>query len=221
MEKMQGPDFTESMRRIDVLQERLDEVFKRVNADPIYRTEQAIADAISDNPRYLDSDRKAELAEIFFAILDQIYGKIVHQDAADPFCNPAVEPRGRDRLPQTEMLMRDMMPLAWALSAAWNPPDLKGTCCSFFFSFTEEEAGVLLEVLEFLAGLFPEFAQAPGYGDLHEFWTNLASRRDLLREEDDEAKSRLLSILVQKKIDLDKKRGAPEKRFIIPPEHRA
>ena len=217
---MPDRDFTEPMRRIDVLQERLDQVFQRVNADPVYRTEQAIADAISDNPRYLGADRKLELAEIFFAILDQIYEKIVHQEKSDPFCNPLAESGGRDRLPQTEMLMRDMMPLAWALSAAWNPPELKGTSCSFFLSFTEAEAGLFLEIIEFLADLFPEFAEAPGYGDLHEFWTNLAFHRELLREEDDEAKSKLLSILVRKKIDLDKKRGAPEKRFIILPEHK-
>ena len=217
---MPGPDFTEPMRRIDVLQERLDQVFQRVNADPVYRTEQTIADAISDNPRYLGADRKLELAEIFFAVLDQIYEKIVHQEKVDPFCNPLTEPCGQPRLPQTEMLMRDMMPLAWALSAAWNPPELKGTSCSFFLSFTEAEAGLFLEIIEFLADLFPEFAEAPGYGDLHEFWTNLAFHRELLREEDDEAKSKLLSILVRKKIDLDKKRGAPEKRFIILPEHK-
>lgn len=217
---MPDRDFTEPMRRIDALQERLDQVFQRVNADPVYRTEQAIADAISDNPRYLGADRKLELAEIFFAVLDQIYEKIVHQEKVDPFCNPLTEPCGQPRLPQTEMLMRDMMPLAWALSAAWNPPELKGTSCSFFLSFTEAEAGLFLEIIEFLADLFPEFAEAPGYGDLHEFWTNLAFHRELLREEDDEAKSKLLSILVRKKIDLDKKRGAPEKRFIILPEHK-
>ena len=217
---MPDRDFTEPMRRIDVLQERLDQVFQRVNADPVYRTEQTIADAISDNPRYLGADRKLELAEIFFAVLDQIYEKIVHQEKSDPFCNPLTEPCGQPRLPQTEMLMRDMMPLAWALSAAWNPPELKGTSCSFFLSFTEAEAGLFLEIIEFLADLFPEFAEAPGYGDLHEFWTNLAFHRELLREEDDEAKSKLLSILVRKKIDLDKKRGAPEKRFIILPEHK-
>ena len=217
---MPDRDFTEPMRRIDALQERLDQVFQRVNADPVYRTEQAIADAISDNPRYLGADRKLELAEIFFAILDQIYEKIVHQEKSDPFCNPLAESGGRDRLPQTEMLMRDMMPLAWALSAAWEPPELKGTSCSFFLSFTEAEAGIILEILEFLTELFPEFAAAKGYGDVHEFWTNLASHRELLREEDDEAKSKLLSILVRKKIDLDKKRGAPEKRFIILPGHK-
>ena len=217
---MPDRDFTEPMRRIDVLQERLDQVFQRVNADPVYRTEQTIADAISDNPRYLGADRKLELAEIFFAVLDQVYEKIVHQEKVDPFCNPLTEPCGQPRLPQTEMLMRDMMPLAWALSAAWNPPELKGTSCSFFLSFTEAEAGLFLEIIEFLADLFPEFAEAPGYGDLHEFWTNLAFHREFLREEDDEAKSKLLSILVRKKIDLDKKRGAPEKRFIILPEHK-
>ena len=162
---MPDRDFTEPMRRIDALQERLDQVFQRVNADPVYRTEQAIADAISDNPRYLGADRKLELAEIFFAVLDQIYEKIVHQEKVDPFCNPLTEPCGQPRLPQTEMLMRDMMPLAWALSAAWNPPELKGTSCSFFLSFTEAEAGLFLEIIEFLADLFPEFAEAPGYGD--------------------------------------------------------
>ena len=60
-------DFTQCLKDIDRIQEKLDHVFKRVNADPIYFTEQQIRDAISDNVRYFPVDRKAELCEIFFA----------------------------------------------------------------------------------------------------------------------------------------------------------
>ena len=214
---MAEEDFTGTVRQIDALQERLDNVLHRVNADPVYETEQAISDAISDNPRYFDADRKAELGEIFFAVLERIYEKIVTQNTTDPFCNPqAPASPGTPRLPQLEMLMRDMMPLAWSLSAAWNPPDLKGTCCAFFLSFTEEEAQLFLDLIDFLAGLFPEFAAMPGYDDFHEFWQDLACRRERLRPEDDEAKSRLLNILLEKKIAMDKRNGTPERKYIIP-----
>ena len=85
-------DFTEAIRTIDTLQNRMDETFHRPNADPVYHTQEAIADAISDNLRYFDADRKAELAEIFFAILDVIYERIVKQDNTEIFCNPQIYP---------------------------------------------------------------------------------------------------------------------------------
>ena len=213
---MKSDDFTEAVRRIDELQARMDNVLHRVNADPVYETEQTISDAISDNPRYFDADRKAELGEIFFAILERIYEKIVNRNTTDPFCNPQAPASGGPRLPQLEMLMRDMMPLAWSLSASWNPPDLKGTVCPFFQSFTEEEAQLFLELIDFLSGLFPEFPAMPGYDDFHEFWDDLAWHRDRLRPEDDAARSRLLNVLLEKKIALDRRNGVPEKKYIIP-----
>ena len=191
-------DFTEAIRTIDTLQNRMDETFHRPNADPVYHTQEAIADAISDNLRYFDADRKAELVEIFFAILEQVYERMVHPENTDPFCNPNA-PAGK-RLPELEMLFRDMMPMAWALSAAWNPPELKNTYCEYFQSFTEEECLVLLDTLEFLAGLFEELNDSPFYPDVHDFWINMAKKPENLREEDDEARSKLLTVLMEKKL---------------------
>ena len=95
-------DFTEAIRTIDTLQNRMDETFHRPNADPVYHTREAIADAISDNLRYFDADRKAELVEIFFAILEQVYERMVKPENKNPFCNPDA-PAGQ-RLPELEML---------------------------------------------------------------------------------------------------------------------
>ena len=103
-------------------------------------------------------------------------------------------------LPELEMLFRDMMPMAWALSAAWNPPELKNTYCEYFQSFTEEECLVLLDTLEFLAGLFEELNDSPFYPDVHDFWINMAKKPENLREEDDEARSKLLTVLMEKKL---------------------
>jgi hypothetical protein len=197
-------DFSEAIRTVDTLQNRMDEVFHRPNADPVYHTQEAIADAISDNLRYFDADRKAELVEIFFAILEQVYFRMVKPEEKISFCNPAA-PVGK-RLPEVEMLFRDMMPMAWALSAAWNPPELKNTYCEYFQSFSEEESLVLLDTLEFLAGLFEELSGSPLYPDVHEFWTCMAKKPECLREEDDEARSKLLTVLLEKKMASNAKR---------------
>lgn len=196
-------DLTEAMRTIDALQERLDKVFNRVNADPVYATPAAIADAISDNPRYFAEDRKNELAEIFFAILDQIYDRVVHQNRTDPFCNPLFSPAsGASRLPEIEMMMRAMMPLGWALDAAWAAPGLENKIDPYFQSFSDAEAQVLYDILVFLAGLFPEFKAAAGFADFIEYWRKLALDREALTDETDEDKSLLLSVLMRKKAEL-------------------
>ncbi len=191
-------DQTQVIRRIDELQERIDKVFKRVNPNPVYTSKSAIADAISDNLRYLGDDRKFELGEIFFGILEQIYERIVKQDMQDPFCNPQVSADAGERVPEPEMLMRDMMPLAWALNTEWTPPELKNVYCVFFQSFTEEEAQLFYELITFLAETFPEFAQRKEYSDFIGFWDNLAHNREVLIPEDDEAKSKLLTVLAGK-----------------------
>lgn len=196
---MNNQDYTEVMRRIDALQERLDSVFKRVNADPIYETEQAIADAISDNPRYYNEDRKKELAEIFFAVLDQIYDRIVKQDVKNPFCNPQVTAGEKTRLPEMEMFFRIIMPLGWALEAKWAAESLKNVRDAYLAIYTQEEAQLVYDLLAFLFELFPEFAQT----DVLEYWRMMAEESENMRSESDEDKSFMLSVLMRKKAELE------------------
>lgn len=190
-------DFTQVMRDIDALQERLDEVFKRVNADPIYETERAIADAISDNPRYFNDDRRKELAEIFFAILDQIYDRIVKQDQKTLFCNPQ---SNDGYLPETEMLLLDVMPLAWALQKQWVKPELAFSYDEYVGGFSEAETQLVYDILLFFANLFESFKKAAA--DVIEYWQRLAAERDAMHAETDEDKALLLSVLLAKKASM-------------------
>lgn len=190
-------DFTQVMRDIDALQERLDEVFKRVNADPIYETERAIADAISDNPRYFNDDRRKELAEIFFAILDQIYDRIVKQDQKTLFCNPQAN---GGYLPETEMLLLDVMPLAWALQKQWVKPELAFSYDEYVGGFSEAETQLVYDILLFFANLFESFKKAAA--DVIEYWQRLAAERDAMHAETDEDKALLLSVLLAKKASM-------------------
>ena len=201
---MSNQDFTGIMRRIDDLQDRIDSVFKRVNEAPIYESRKSIADAISDNPRYYHEDRRKELAEIFFALLDQIYKKIVKQDTEDPFCNPQVPAGAEPRLPEMDMFMRILMPLGWALEAKWAAESLQNVCDAYLASFSAEESQLIHELLDFLFGLFPEFRQ----DDVTEYWRKMAEETGSMRLETDEDKSFLFTILMQKKAALDaKKKG--------------
>lgn len=196
---MNSQDYTAVMRRIDALQERLDSVFKRVNADPIYETEQSIADAISDNPRYYNEDRKKELAEIFFALLDQIYDRIVKQDVKNTFCNPQIPAGSKPRLPEMEMFFRVVMPLGWALEAKWAAESLKNVRDAYLATYTQEEAQLVYDLLGFLFELFPEFTQT----DVLEYWHMTAEEPDSMRPESDEDKSFMLSVLIQKKAAME------------------
>lgn len=196
---MNSQDYTAVMRRINALQERLDSVFKRVNADPIYETEQSIADAISDNPRYYNEDRKKELAEIFFALLDQIYDRIVKQDVKNTFCNPQIPAGSKPRLPEMEMFFRVVMPLGWALEAKWAAESLKNVRDAYLATYTQEEAQLVYDLLGFLFELFPEFTQT----DVLEYWRMTAEEPDSMRPESDEDKSFMLSVLIQKKAAME------------------
>ncbi len=192
-------DYTQVMRDIDSLQERLDQVFKRVNADPVYATPKAIADAISDNPRYFEEDRKKEIAEIFFAILDQVYDRIVDQDQTNLCCNPMSE---KGKIPEADMLMRDLMPFSWALEAKWCAPELVNTVDMNFARYSEAESTLVCDVLDFLGKLFPGAVHA----DVLEYWQKMAQDRESMREESDEDKAFLLSVLMRKKAEMDQKK---------------
>lgn len=199
---------SEWIRRADELQERIDRIFKRVNADPVYADWKQIADAISDNPRYLGNDRKFELGEIFFGILEQVYREAAAHDDEE-----SGGPLFTGDLPEAEMLMRDMMPLSWALCAEWTPPELKNVYCVFFQSFTPEESELFLDLIRFAAEVFPAFGKRAEYPDVLEFWDNMAHHRENLRIEDDEAKSELLTVLARKQAaSLEKRLREREKR---------
>lgn len=197
-------DFTQTMRDIDALQERIDKTFKRVNADPIFSSPSAIRDAISDNARYYPVDRKNELAEIFFAILDQIYEKLVRQDSQDPFCNPQIPyAPGVTRFPEFEMLARDMMPLGWAIEAKWADSSLADAYDMYLGTYSEEESSVIYDALIFCLDLFPECRDSRIGGDLAEYWRRFSLERGSMREENDRDKAFLLSVLMRKKAQID------------------
>jgi len=196
-------DFSRTLQDIDSIQERIDKAFKRVNADPIFASPQAIRDAVSDNARYYPADRKNELAEIFFAILDQIYAKLKAKDDSDPFCNPLFPADGKtQRFPEFEMLARDMMPLGWALEAKWADASLENTYDMYLKVFSEEEAAVICDTLNFCLGLFPECRESAIGTDLAEYWRRFAFERESMREENDTDKAFLLSVLMKKKAEL-------------------
>ncbi len=213
-------DFTSVLREADALMERLDRVFKRRNESPAYTTEKAMEDAVSDNVRYFGPDRKEEIAEIFFSILSRMTDRIVHQDRTDSFCNPQIPPAdgaenpmrsaevsaSAPRLPQMDMLMRSLMPLSWALAGEWEIPELKNTIDEYLSSYTEEEALLVYEVLDFLFRTFPEFSGTVRQVEFMDYWKRMAHDRASLRPEDDQAKSILLDYLLKKRLAMARKK---------------
>ena len=69
----QHADRNSVQRDIEGFQHQLDKLFKRANEAPVYDTRKKLEDAVSDNPRYYPPDRRKELAEILFGILDVVY----------------------------------------------------------------------------------------------------------------------------------------------------
>ena len=72
-------------RDIEAFQNELDKLFKRPNEAPVYDTKRKLEDAISDNPRYYPPDRRKELAEILFGILDFVYERAGIDDDPETF----------------------------------------------------------------------------------------------------------------------------------------
>ncbi len=187
---------------------------------PAYTTEKAMEDAVSDNVRYFGPDRKEEIAEIFFSILSRMTDRIVHQDRTDSFCNPQIPPAdgaenpmrsaevsaSAPRLPQMDMLMRSLMPLSWALAGEWEIPELKNTIDEYLSSYTEEEALLVYEVLDFLFRTFPEFSGTVRQVEFMDYWKRMAHDRASLRPEDDQAKSILLDYLLKKRLAMARKK---------------
>lgn len=187
------------LREIEVLQDRLNKLFKRPNEDPIFTTEKQLRDAVSDNPRYFAADRRSDLAEILFATLDFIYERVADGDSKELFCNPLPPGSSLSRLPEPEMLCRIVMPLGWSLAAAWLLPDLERVKDEYLAGFSQPQAELVHQILEFFLKLFPESEGEAAFrpGDVLAYWHALAFEPETMRLESDEDKSRLLPLLLE------------------------
>ena len=184
-------------RDIEALQHELDKVFKRPNEDPVYDTEQKLRDAISDNPRFYPPDRRMELAEILFGILDFVYERSGSDDDPDPFCNPVLPGAGLSRLPESEMLFRCMMPLAWSIRGRWVYPEMKRVMDDYIASFPPAQVKIVWQVLDFLLDLFPGEPDDSAPAEVRAYWRGLAEEPERYHAETPSEKSILLQVLLE------------------------
>ena len=184
-------------RDIEALQHEIDKVFKRPNEDPVYDTEQKLRDAISDNPRYYPPDRRMELAEILFGILDFVYERAGSDDDPDPFCNPVLPGADLSRLPEPEMLFRCMMPLAWSIRGRWVYPEMKRVMDDYIVSFPPAQVKIVWQVLDFLLDLFPGAPDDHAPAEIRSYWHGLAEEPERYHAETPSEKSILLQVLLE------------------------
>ena len=184
-------------RDIEALQHELDKVFKRPNEDPVYDTEQKLRDAISDNPRFYPPDRRMELAEILFGILDIVYERAGSDDDPEPFCNPVLPGADLSRLPEPEMLFRCIMPLAWSIRARWVYPEMKRVMDDYIASFSHPQIKLVWQILDFLLDLFPDRSDSPASAEVRAYWRELAEAPERFHAETPSEKSLLLQVLLE------------------------
>jgi len=183
-------------RDIEAFQHELDKIFKRANEDPVYDTEAKLRDAISDNPRFYPADRRKELAEILFGILDLVYERAGSDDDPEPFCNPVLPGADLSRLPEPEMLFRCIMPLAWSIRGRWVYPEMKRVMDDYIASFTPKEANLVHQILDFLLELFPDSSQSDASREVLAYWRELAEAPERFHTETPSEKSLLLQVLL-------------------------
>ena len=184
-------------RDIEAFQHELDKAFKRANEAPVYDTKKKLEDAISDNPRYYPHDRRKELAEIFFGILDFVYERAGSDDDPEAFCNPVLPGADLSRLPEPEMLFRCMMPLAWSIRARWVDPEMKRVMDDFIASFTPQQVKIVYQVLDFLLELFPDDSGSSAAAEVLAYWRGLAEEPERYHAETPSEKSILLQVLLE------------------------
>ena len=184
-------------RDIEAFQNELDKLFKRPNEAPVYDTKQKLEDAISDNPRYYPPDRRLELAEIFFGILDFVYERAGSDDDPDPFCNPVLPGADLSRLPEPEMLFRCVMPLAWSIRGRWVYPEMKRVMDDFIASFPSAQIKIVWQVLDFLLDLFPGDPDDSAPADVRAYRRGLAEEPERYHAETPSEKSILLQVLLE------------------------
>lgn len=187
-----------SIRRdIEAFQHELDKLFKRPNEDPVYDSEQKLRDAISDNPRFYPPDRRKELAEILFGILDLVYERAASDDDPEPFCNPVPPGADLSRLPEPEMLFRCVMPLAWSIRARWVYPEMKRVMDDYIASFSHPQIKLVWQILDFLLDLFPDRSGSPASAEVRAYWRELAEAPERFHVETPSEKSLLLQVLLE------------------------
>ena len=184
-------------RDIEALQHELDKAFKRPNEDPVYDTEQKLRDAISDNPRFYPPDRRMEIAEILFGILDFVYERAGSDDDPEPFCNPVLPGAGLSRLPESEMLFRCIMPLAWSIRGRWVYPEMKRVMDDYIASFPPAQVKIVWQVLDFLLDLFPGEPDDSAPAEVRAYWRGLAEEPERYHAETPSEKSILLQVLLE------------------------
>ena len=184
-------------RDIEAFQHELDKTFKRANEDPVYDSEAKLRDAISDNPRFYPADRRKELAEILFGILDLVYERAGSDDDPEPFCNPVLPGADLSRLPEPEMLFRCVMPLAWSIRGRWVYPEMKRVMDDYIASFPPAQVKIVRQVLEFLLDLFPGAPDDPAPAEVRAYWRGLAEEPERYHAETPSEKSILLQVLLE------------------------
>lgn len=184
-------------RDIEAFQHELDKTFKRANEDPVYDTEAKLRDAISDNPRYYPPDRRKELAEILFGILDFVYERAGSDDDPEPFCNPVLPGADLSRLPEPEMLFRCIMPLAWSIRGRWVYPEMKRIMDDYISSFTPQQVKLVHQILDFLFELFPDTSDSAASAEVLAYWRELAEAPERFHVETPSEKSLLLQVLLE------------------------
>ena len=184
-------------RDIEAFQNELDKLFKRPNEAPVYDTKQKLEDAISDNPRYYPPDRRLELAEVFFGILDFVYERAGSDDDPEEFCNPVLPGADLTRLPEPEMLFRCMMPLAWSIRGRWVYPEMKRVMDDYIASFTAPQIKIVWQVLDFLLDLFPGAPDSAAPAEVRAYWRGLAEEPERYHAETPSEKSILLQVLLE------------------------
>ena len=184
-------------RDIEAFQNELDKLFKRPNEAPVFDTRKKLEDAISDNPRYYPPDRRLELAEIFFGILDFVYERAGSDDDPEVFCNPVLPGADLARLPEPEMLFRCMMPLAWSIRGRWVYPEMKRVMDDYIASFPPAQIRIVWQILDFLLDLFPGAPDDPAPAEVRAYWRGLADEPERYHAETPSEKSILLQVLLE------------------------
>ncbi len=184
-------------RDIDAMEMEIDKAFHRLNEDPQYTSVGKIAEAISDNPRFFPIDRKLELAEILFSILDIMYE--LADENANGMLNPLNSNASIQHIPDYKMFLINVMPLSWGISACWPFPEMAKTKDAYIATFSEKEIAIVYQVLSFLFELFPakELYDKRMLDDVLNYWKSLAENPEKYHLETEEEKSRMLPVLLE------------------------
>jgi hypothetical protein len=90
-----------------------------------------------------------------------------------------------------------LMPLAWAIRGRWVYPEMKRVTDDFISSFTQPQAKLIWQILDFLLDLFPDNSGSPASAEVRTYWRDLAEAPERFHVETPEEKSILLKVLLE------------------------